>query len=121
MSRIGFYLYIDEIIMDRVLAAYPHQNHHFHQVFVYGESIKSTLVAIVILDEESLRVDCPPQFSHLLHLHTSEEFNNFVLSAMRKLGSTELNSIEQVYKSIVIHLLAKLLLPVIFVTVNTIP
>ena len=69
-----------------------------HQVYVYGESIKSTLIALVVLDEEYLAASPPPSFATipLSQLPASSEFTEFVREAMLRLGQEELNSLEQV-------------------------
>lgn len=70
------------------------------QVYVYGESIKSTLIALVVLDEEYLAASPPPSFATipLSQLPASSEFTEFVREAMLRLGQEELNSLEQVKK-----------------------
>ncbi|XP_063688228.1 long-chain-fatty-acid--CoA ligase 1-like [Bolinopsis microptera] len=68
------------------------------QVYVYGESIKSSLIAVVVLDEEYLSASHPQEFANIpiSELPDSKEFTDFVLDSMLKLGSEELNSLEQV-------------------------
>lgn len=65
-------------------------------MYVYGESIKSSLIALVVLDGEYLSKTCPDPFSYSDELHKSADFNDFVLDSMLKLGKDELNSLEQV-------------------------
>jgi len=69
------------------------------QVYVYGESIKSSLIAVVVLDEEYLALSHPQEFANIpiSKLPDSKEFSDFVLDSMLKLGSEELNSLEQVF------------------------
>ena len=68
------------------------------QVYVYGESIKSTLIALVVLDEEYLSTSLPSEFAKtpLSKLPESKEFTAHVLASMLSLGNEELNQLEQV-------------------------
>ena len=66
---------------------------------MYGENIKSTLIALVVLDEEYLSENpLPQEFADIpiSKLPGSKEFTATVLDSMHQLGSTELNSLEQV-------------------------
>ena len=71
---------------------------HNTQVYVYGENIKSTLIALVVLDEEYLSTSLPSEFSNtpLSKLPESKEFTALVLNSMLSLGNEELNHLEQV-------------------------
>jgi len=70
------------------------------QVYVYGESLKSHLIGIVILDEISLKTECPEKFNHIevADLHRSQEFEKFLLDSLRSLGKEDLVGFEQVKK-----------------------
>ena len=68
------------------------------QVYVYGESLKSHLIGIVILDEISLKTECPDKFNHIevADLYRSQEFEKFLLDSLRTLGKEDLVGFEQV-------------------------
>ncbi|KAL5250239.1 hypothetical protein ACHWQZ_G016089 [Mnemiopsis leidyi] len=70
------------------------------QVYVYGESLKSHLIGLVILDEVSLKAECPEQFHRIpvKELHQSPEFEKFILESLRSLGKEDLCGFEQVKK-----------------------
>ena len=67
-------------------------------MYVYGESVKSHLIGLVILDEVSLKEDCPEQFHRtpVKELHQSPEFEKFILESLRSLGKEDLCGFEQV-------------------------
>ena len=77
-------------------------------MYVYGESLKSHLIGLVILDEVSLKEDCPEQFHRIpvKELHQSPEFEKFILESLRSLGKEDLCGFEQVgyYEDIIIFL-----------------
>ena len=65
---------------------------------MYGESLKSHLIGLVILDEVSLKAECPEQFHRIpvKELHQSPEFEKFILESLRSLGKEDLCGFEQV-------------------------
>lgn len=74
------------------------------QVYVYGESIKSTLIAIVILENQYVTENKPAQFKDksVEDLSRDSEFNAFLLEQLGKTVAGDLFGFEQV-KRIVIY------------------
>lgn len=74
-------------------------------MFVYGESVRSHLIGLVVLDEVYLKTECPERFQNLPvnELYKSAEFEDFMLQSLRSMGKDQdLFGFEQVIITIFI-------------------